>query len=188
MRHRTALITAGSIALVVFAGAVAAGANLGILNAADAGPFGTLSAAADVQAAAPEVVQVYARETPPAGPQQYVIDGAGTVSVAATKESLHLTDVSAEPGWRWALAQTGDTKLTVTFKSATDTYIFIATLDPDGALVAKVERPVTRAATSASSGSSGTATPAATATTAAPTYDDHDEDSHEDDDWGEEDD
>ena len=32
MRHRTALITAGSIAAVVFAGAIAVGANLGILT------------------------------------------------------------------------------------------------------------------------------------------------------------
>ncbi len=189
MRHRTALITAGSIALVVFAGAVAAGANLGILNAADAGPFGTLSAAADVQTAQPEVVQVYARETPPAAPQQYVIKKAGTVSVAATKDSLHLTDVNAKPGWRWSLTQNSDKKLTVTFKSSSATYTFLASLDGDGTLVAKVEKPVTRIVTSAPSGSGTAATPAASATTPpAPTSDDHEDDDGESGDWGEEDD
>jgi hypothetical protein len=35
MRHRTALITAGSIAAVVFAGAIAIGTNLGILTVSD---------------------------------------------------------------------------------------------------------------------------------------------------------
>ena len=44
MGHRTALITAGSIALVILAAAVAVGANLGILNAADSRPVGSLSA------------------------------------------------------------------------------------------------------------------------------------------------
>jgi hypothetical protein len=167
MGHRTALITAGSIALVIFAGAVAAGANLGILNAADSRPFGTLSAAADVQTTGSEVVRVYASEAVPAEPQQYVIRKAGTVSVSATKHSLRLADVTTRPGWKWTLTQTADKKLTVTLKSSATTYTFMAALDRDGTIVARVERPVTRVVTTASSGSA-TASPTAPTASVAP--------------------
>ncbi len=164
MGHRTALITAGSIALVVFAGTVAAGANLGILNAADSRPFGTLSAATEVATSGPEVVRVYVSEPAPAEPQQYVIKKVGTVSVAATKRSLRLADVTTKPGWRWTLMQTADRKLSVTFKSATTTYTFLAALGRDGVIVARVEKPVTRLVTTvSSSGGSGGVAPAATA-------------------------
>jgi hypothetical protein len=167
MRHRTALITAGSIALVIFAGAVAVGANLGILNAADSRPFGKLSAAADVQTTGSEVVHVYATENMPAEPQQYVIRKAGTVSVTATKKSLRLADVTTRPGWTWSLSQTADSKLTVTFKSSTTTYTFLATLHRDGSIAARVDKPVTRVIMTASSGS-GVAYPAAPAASVAP--------------------
>ena len=167
MGHRAALITAGSIALVIFAGAVAVGANLGILNAADSRPFGKLSAAADVQTAASRVVRVYASEKRPAEPQQYVIKKAGTVSVAATKKSLRLADVTTRPGWKWTLAQTADSKLTVTFKSSTTTYTFVAALDRHGTIAARVDKPVARVVTTASSGS-GVAYPAAPAASVAP--------------------
>ena len=62
MKHRTALITAGSIAAVVFAGAIAVGANLGILTVADSQPAGVgqLTAATVVQASAPKPAQAYA--------------------------------------------------------------------------------------------------------------------------------
>jgi hypothetical protein len=167
MGHRTALFTAGSIALVVFAGAVAVGANLGILNAADSRPFGKLSAAADVRTTGPEVVHVYADAKRPAEPQKYVVKGAGTVSVATAKKSLRLADVTTRPGWTWSLSQTADSKLTVTFKSATTTYTFLATLQRDGAIVARVDKPVTRVVMTASSGS-GVAYPAAPAASVAP--------------------
>jgi hypothetical protein len=165
MGHRTALLTAGSIALVVFAGTVAAGANLGILNAADSRPFGTLSAAGEVATSGPEVVRVYVSEPAPAEPQQYVIEKVGTVSVAATTRTLRLAEVTTKPGWRWTLMQTADRKLRVTFESATTTYTFLAALGRDGVTVARVEKPVTRLVTtvSSSSGTGGVA-PAATAT------------------------
>jgi hypothetical protein len=167
MRHRTALITAGSIALVIFAGAVAVGANLGILNAADSRPFGKLSAAADVQPATSDVVHVYASQKRPAEPQKYVIKQAGTVSVTSTKNSLRLADVTAKPGWKWTLAQTADSKLTVTFKSAMTTYTFLAALDRHSTIVARVDKPVTRVVMTASSGS-GATYPAAPAGGVAP--------------------
>lgn len=187
MRHRTALITAGSIALVIFAGAVAVGANLGILNAVDSRPFGKLSAAADVQTTGTRVVRVYAGEKRPAEPQQYVIKKAGTVSVSATKDTLRVADVTAKPGWKWTLAQTADSKLTVTFKSSTTTYTFVAALDRHGTIVARVDKPVTRVVTTASSGSgvAYSAPPAATSAPSATTPSGESDDEH---DGGEQDD
>ena len=57
MKHRTALITAGSIAAVVFAGAIAIGTNLGILTVSDSKPVGQLTAATMVQTAPAAPVQ-----------------------------------------------------------------------------------------------------------------------------------
>src|SRR5450756_1361184 len=87
MKHRTALITAGSIAAVVFAGAIAVGANLGILTVADSRPVGQLSAATVVQtsASAPKPTQEYAGAKKAAASQKYIIKKAGAVKVAYTK-------------------------------------------------------------------------------------------------------
>ena len=183
MGHRAALITAGSIALVIFAGAVAVGANLGILNAADSRPFGKLSAASAAPATDSEVIRVYAGEKSPDKPQMYVIKKAGTVSVSATKNALWLTGVTVRPGWKWALAQTSDSRLKVTFTSSAATYKFVAVLDRDGTLLARVDRPVTKVVASAPSGSGpsytappATSTAAPAAAPAAESDDHHDED------------
>ena len=91
MKHRTALITAGSIAAVVFAGAIAVGANLGILTVADSRPVGQLSAASVVQTRAPaptiasQPAQAFAAATKAAGSQKYIIKKAGSVKVAFSK-------------------------------------------------------------------------------------------------------
>jgi hypothetical protein len=138
MGHRTALITAGSVAVVIFAAAIAVGANLGILNAADSRPVGNLSASAAIKAI---------RE--PAGaalaaPQKYVIRRAGTVSVAATKTGLRLVDVTTRRGWRWTLTQTANRRLSVTFKSGSTVYRFTTIAKRHGRVVAWVDHPVTR--------------------------------------------
>jgi hypothetical protein len=135
MRHRTALITAGSIAVVIFAAAVAVGANLGILNAADSRPVGSLSASAAVK-----VVRAHPTEVP----QKYVIRKAGTVSVAATKSGLRVVNVTARRGWRWTLQQKANRRLTVTFKSGSRVYKFMTVLRRHGRIVARVDQPVTR--------------------------------------------
>ena len=135
MRHRTALITAGSIAVVIFAAAVAVGANLGILNAADSRPVGSLSASAAVKVVRAHPTQV---------PQKYVIRKAGTVSVAATRSGLRVVNVTARRGWRWTLRQTANRRLTVTFKSGSRVYKFMTVMRRHGTIVARVDHPVTR--------------------------------------------
>jgi hypothetical protein len=161
MRHRTALITAGSIAAVVFAGAIAVGANLGILTVADSTPAGVgqLTATTVVKTAGAKPVQTFAGvKSADAGrtaqTQQYVITKAGSVKVAFSKKNVRLVDVTAKRHWTWKLAQNGDKKLTVEFAHGSDTYTFVAALDGHGKLTAKVDHPVTKTVPAASSGSS----------------------------------
>lgn len=182
MAHRTAMITAGSIALVITAAAVAVGANLGILNAADSRPVGTLSASAAAPSGAPKVVTVSAGGTKAATAQtdvtqKYVIRKAGRVSVAATKSGLRLVDVSTRHGWHWSLQQTADKKLTVTFRSGSTTYKFLAVLGRHGTIVARVDHPVTKVVPSAPSASVVAWSPARAAApaVAAPTTSHSDE-------------
>jgi len=147
MKHRTALITAGSIAAVVFAGAIAVGANLGILTVADSRPVGQLSAATVVQASAPKPTQQYAGAKAPAktaDSQKYIIKKAGNVKVAFSKKTVRLVDVTVKRHWTWKLTQTGDKKLTVTFTHGSDTYTFVAAVGRHGKLTAKVDHPVTK--------------------------------------------
>jgi hypothetical protein len=146
MAHRTALIAAGSIAVVIVAGTIAVGANLGILNAADSPPVGKLSAStslptAQQPAAAPATPVVAAATT---APQQYVIKQAGSVSVTLAKSGVRLNDVSALRGWTWSLSQTRDSSLKVTFKHKSATYTFVATRGPRGSIVARVDHPITK--------------------------------------------
>jgi hypothetical protein len=146
MAHRTALITAGSIAAIVFAGAIAVGANLGILTVADSSPVGKLSASAPVQPSRSGVVQVYTGVT---SSQKYIIRKAGSVEVAVTKGGLRLLDVNVRPHWKWTLAQTADRKLMVTFHFRSITYKFMAVLRRHGTIAARVDRPITRIVASA---------------------------------------
>jgi len=172
MKHRTALITAGSIAAVVFASAIAVGANLGILTVADSRPVGTLTAATVVPAAAPAPTTAptpaYAGAKKVADSQKYVIKKAGAVQVAYTKTGVRLVDVTAKRPWKWELAQTGDKKLTVTFKHDSATYTFVAVVGRHGKLTAKVDHPITKVIPAASSSSGSSSWVAAPAPAPAP--------------------
>jgi hypothetical protein len=147
MSHRTALITAGSIAAVVFAGAIAIGVNLGILTFADSRPVGKLSASSVPQTAAPPVAReaVVSKASPNTPTTQvYVIKKAGTVTIAFSRAGVRVVDVSAKPHWKWALTQSNDRSLTVTFRSGSTVDTFVASLGRQGTVVARVDQPVTR--------------------------------------------
>jgi hypothetical protein len=158
MKHRTALITAASIAAVVFAGAIAVGGNLGILTVADSAPAGVgqLTGATVVKAGAATPGTKYADAKKVADSQRYIIKKAGSVNVAFSKKNVRLVDVTVRTGWKWELAQTGDKELRVTFKHGSDTYAFVAAVDRHGKLTAKVDHPITKVTPAASSGSSVT--------------------------------
>ena len=161
MRHRTALITAGSIAAVVFAGAIAVGVNHGILTFADSSPVGQLTTATVSQVSAAAPVQESAATKPASAvkqraTQQYVIRKAGKVRIAFSKKAVRFVSAGANRHWTWKLAQSGDQKLSVTFTHGSDSYTFVASVDAHGRLSAKVDHPVTKVLPTASGGSSGT--------------------------------
>ena len=78
------------------------------------------------------------------------------MKVAFSKKNVRLVDVTAKRHWTWELAQTGDKKLTVTFKHGSDTYTFMAAIGRHGKLTAKVDHPVTKVTPSAPSAGSST--------------------------------
>jgi hypothetical protein len=150
---RTSLVTAAAIAGVVFAGAVAIGANIGILNAADDSEIGSLSAAGDLVPADTQVVDVYLDDptmttsdspaiSDSAVAQEFAVDAAGTVAVIPTAAAVRLGDVAANPGWTWSLAQSDPSALAVTFTDGVRTLVFTAVLGPDGTIAAAVEEPI----------------------------------------------
>jgi hypothetical protein len=166
MKHRTALITAGSIAAVVFAGAIAIGTNLGILTVSDSKPVGQLTAATMVQPAVPAApVQETAAVTKTPATQAYLIKKAGTVKVAVGQTSVRLADVSAKRHWTWKLSQSSDKKLTVAFSHGSDTYTFFAAVGKHGKLTARVDHPVTKVVAAAPSSGSSWVVAAAPSTT-----------------------
>jgi len=169
MKHRTALITAGSIAAVVFAGAIAIGTNLGILTVSDSKPVGQLTAATMVQPAVPAAPgQETAVVNKPQATQAYLIEKAGTVKVAVGKTSVRLADVTPKAHWTWKLSQSSDKKLTVTFAHGSDTYTFVAAVGGHGKLAARVDHPVTKTVPAAAS--SGSSWVVSAAPSAAPTH------------------
>ncbi len=163
MAARKGLITAGLIVVVVAAGAIAVGANLGILNAAEPASLGVLTAsAAELNTAAPARTGIAA----PAQ-QKFIVERAGSVSVVAGGKGIRVADVSAGRGWKWKLVQTAQRKLTVTFKSRKATYVFTAVLRPDGTIKARLQQPVTRVVKRPAAASQAPAT-ASVPMTAAP--------------------
>jgi hypothetical protein len=150
MKHRTALITAGSIGAVVLAGAIAVGANLGILTFADSAPVGQLSPGSVAQtpatAPAPAPVVAAAPAQQVADSQKYIIKQAGSLEVAFSKHMVRLVDVSPKRHWTWTLTQTVRKKLTLTFQHLAATYTFVAHVDRHGRLTVRVDHPVTRLA------------------------------------------
>lgn len=149
------LVTGVSIAAVAAAGALALGANIGILDAADNSTVGTLAAAGDLTPPSTQVVDVYVNDgaatTQPAttvasvpaaaGGQQYAVDTAGTVTVSALDGMVHLDQAVAVSGWTWSSTQPGPTDLTVTFTNGVRTLDFVAVLNPDGTVGARVDEP-----------------------------------------------
>jgi hypothetical protein len=156
---RTSLITVVAIAGVAFAGTAAIAANIGILNAADDGEIGTLSAADDLlpPASVPneQIIEVVIDEpttTPPMTTvpepepnehsQDFAIDVAGTVALAKTENGLHIDDVVVSDGWTWTSSQQNPTMLTVTFTNGGRTFVFTASLSMDGSIIADVTEPI----------------------------------------------
>lgn len=109
MKHRTAVVTAASVAGVLLAGAAALGANLGILGSSD---LGNLSAV-DVSTSPPDVVTVYvddpATSTTLPGSEvlAYDVPGAGIVTLERTGDTLRVAGVELVNGWSSTVQREG---------------------------------------------------------------------------------
>lgn len=157
---RTRLITIVSIVAVGLAGASAVSANIGILDSASDSPVGNALVTGDLGTPSTQVIDVYLPATtattvantaatmPSADPtvQQFAVDVAGTVSVAATDTGLRLDQVTPTAGWNWTLTQNDPTALMVTMTNGTRTFEFTAAATADGNIAASVNEPIVTAA------------------------------------------
>lgn len=163
----------GSIAAVGITGAIAVGANIGILNAANSTPVGKVDNAAQLTVstaaattAAPNttIVDVYVTDPTTTGPgttataagQTFTVDVAGTVTLDANASGLHLADATPNTGWTWSLNQPGATQLTVTFTNGARTLLFHAVVGADGKIQANVSEPVVQPAPTVAGSQGGT--------------------------------
>lgn len=169
MRHRTAVVTAASIAGVVLAGATALGANLGILSSA--GNAGDLSAIAAATSPSSSTTIGSTSET-----IAYQVQGVGVVSLTRAGERLALAGVQAGAGWTWTVEEEGD-EVSITFRNGDRKIEFKAQVE-GGSVAVQVEEEqvIVDSTTSTSIGDHDDGD------------DDGDEDDHEDGDDDEDDD
>jgi hypothetical protein len=141
-------------------GAIAIGANVGILNAASNTKVGTVTAA-DLTTPNSQTVDVYlpsttaVGSTTAAGVQDFAVDAAGSVAIAATPTGIRLDSATPAVGWTWSLSQSAATQLTVTFTNGVRTLEFVATQNADGTVSAAVNEPVVTPAPAANAPASG---------------------------------
>ncbi|HEY3485863.1 MAG TPA: hypothetical protein VGK49_10790, partial [Ilumatobacteraceae bacterium] len=84
--------------------------------------------------------------------QQFAVDVAGTIAVAAADTGLRLDQVTPAVGWSWTLAQSDPNALMVTMTNGTRTFEFTATTTADGNIAASVNEPIVTPAPANSNG------------------------------------
>lgn len=141
MLKKRTVVTALSIAAIVVAGGAAVAANVGILNAADNTPMGTLSAEADLATVAAPSSSSTAAATPAGTPQRFVVESAGQVEVLRDGAKLTLGEVLPSAGWQARPGAVTSDSAEVTFTSGTDELVFTATLAGDGTVTGAAKRP-----------------------------------------------
>ena len=141
MLKKRTVVTALSIAAIVVAGGAAVAANVGILNAADNTPMGTLSAEADLATVAAPSSSSTAAATPAGTPQRFVVESAGQVEVLSDGAKLTLGEVLPSAGWQARPGAVTSDSAEVTFTSGSDRLVFTATLAGDGTVTGAAKRP-----------------------------------------------
>jgi hypothetical protein len=191
MKSRISLVTALAVGATVIAGSGAIAANIGVLTSADDDSIGNLSAETPVQSPSTtengQVVDVYLEDpvvasTDASGTtaepataateravQEFTVEAAGTVAVDQSDTGLVVTEVVASEGWLWKTEQTSTTEVTVIFASTDTIYEFVASVNADGDIVARVDQPIVNVvqvpAPTPGQSTGGGATPAATPAT-----------------------
>jgi hypothetical protein len=171
MKHKTALVSALSIAGVVLAGAAALAANLGIMNSTN--EVGALSAAGSststtTAALGSEVVA-------------YQIAGVGVVTLSRAGSSLSL-ESAAVGDWTYEVDESGD-EIEITFRLGDREIEFKAEVANGQTLVSVTEEDVI---VQGSTGTAGVTAPTTAVTSSDGSGDDddqfegHDDEDHED--------
>jgi hypothetical protein len=142
----------------------------------------------------PQIIDVYidepvpstsVSEPAPAG-QEFAVDDAGSVTIERTSSGIRVGDVAASEGWTWSSTQTSENELSIEFVSGDASYVFYASLAPDGTIDARVDQPIVRTVqvaappAPASSSAPAAAPPAASTSGYDDDHDEHDDD-HDDD-------
>lgn len=193
MKHKTALVSAMSIAGVMAAGATALGANLGILNSGQG--IGELSAVAEQTTTSLASAVTSTQPTAPlADLVAYQINDVGLVTLA--REGRRLTLGSADVGdWTYEVRSQGR-QLEVVFRLDDREINFEAKVENGQVMVDVWEEQVVIQGGGSGGGSAATtATTSATTATTQPsttqaTYgedDSHDDDSYDDSDYSDDD-
>ena len=141
MLKKRTVVTALSIAAIVVAGGAAVAANVGILNAADDTPMGTLSAEADLATVAAPSSSSTTAATSAGAPQRFVVESAGQVEVLSDGAKLTLGEVLPSAGWQARPGAVTSDSAEVTFTSGSDRLVFTATLAGDGTVTGAAKRP-----------------------------------------------
>ena len=183
MKHRTAIVTAASVAVVILAATAAIATNMGILESGTStGEVGTLSVASTERDDAPpaQIVKIedeeatdtdaYADPAPAGEILAYAVGDAGVVTLESNGSTLTIIDVTANPDWKTAQILDG-TSIDVGFVNADGQVLrFVAEFDTTGTIQTLVED----------------LTPGASQYD--DDHDDHDDDDHDDDDHDDDDD
>ncbi len=152
MKHRTALVTAASVAVVILAATAAIATNLGILSSGtDTGEVGALTVASTEQSEVPpanlvsivdEEATEAASDTDPAPAGEitaYAVGDAGVVTLNNDGSMLTIDNVTTNAGWRTAQILDG-TSVDVGFATADGQVLrFVAELDETGTIQTLVE-------------------------------------------------
>jgi len=156
MKHRTAIVTAASVAVVILAATAAIATNLGILSSGtDTGEVGALTVAATEQSEVPTTIaevdddtttdataapDAEASESSPAGEiTAYAVADAAIVTLENDGSMLTIIDVETNPGWQTAQILDG-TAVDIGFVNTDGTVLrFVATLNQDGSIQTVVE-------------------------------------------------
>lgn len=152
MISRTALITAGSIAVVLVSGSVAMGANLGLIGSSDDGgaPVGQFDLADIEMTATPSTTEVQLTA------QDYQVENAGSVSLSWTPGELVLAEATPAEGWTTLVDDSGlPSSVSIGFASADKVYLFTAVRQSDGSVQAEVADVTPAPAPSGPAGSTG---------------------------------
>ena len=107
MKHKTALVMAGSIVAVMLAGSAVLAANFGILSGAD--DLGVLDPqtppVSTVLVASPTTA---APTTTPSELVAYQVEGLGVVTLVRQGDMLTVDSVAVDPAWTWEIEDDSD--------------------------------------------------------------------------------